>query len=89
MKVHWKDVADEQQLVVLVDATRDAKPRDCYRVVLIAGQGLGDQAELQRHQVAALRGPLASVRGRMDRPIPPGWHRGTGPQAPAGHRAAA
>lgn len=52
MKVHWKDVADEQRLMALIDTTRDAKQRDRYRVVLIAGQGLGDQTELEREQIA-------------------------------------
>ena len=56
MKVHWKDVADEQRLAALVDGTRDAKQRDRYRVVLIAGRGLGDQAELGRGRIAAAVG---------------------------------
>jgi hypothetical protein len=56
MKVCWKDAADEQRLAALVDAARDAKQRDRYRVVLIAGQGLGDQAELERERIAATVG---------------------------------
>lgn len=56
MKVHWKDADDEQRLAALVDATRDAKQRDRYRVVLIAGRGLGDQAELGRERIAATVG---------------------------------
>jgi len=56
MKVHWREAADEQRLAALVDVTRDAKQRDRYRVVLIAGQGLGDQAELEREQIAATVG---------------------------------
>jgi transposase len=56
MKVHWKDATDEQRLAALVEATRDAKQRDRYRVVLIAGQGLGDEAELEREQIAATVG---------------------------------
>ena len=56
MKVQWKDASDGQRLAALVDATRDAKQRDRYRVVLIAGQGLGDQAELFREQIAATVG---------------------------------
>src|SRR5438445_712176 len=56
MKVEWKNVADEQRMVELVDATVNAKQRDRYRVVLIAGQGLGDQAELEREQIAATVG---------------------------------
>jgi transposase len=56
MKVHWKDQADEQRLAARVDTTRDARQRDRYRVVLIAGRGLGDQAELEREQIAAAVG---------------------------------
>jgi transposase len=56
MKAQWKDASDGQRLAALVDATRDAKQRDRYRVVLIAGQGLGDEAELSREQIAATVG---------------------------------
>jgi len=56
MKVQWKDASDGQRLAALVDATRDAKQRDRYRVVLIAGQGLGDEAELFREQIATIVG---------------------------------
>jgi len=56
MKVQWKDAADPQRLATLVDATKNAKQRDRYRVVLIAGQGLGNQAELEREQIAATVG---------------------------------
>jgi transposase len=56
MKVQWTDAADERRLAALVDATRDAKQRDRYRVVLIAGRGLGREAELEREQVAAAGG---------------------------------
>jgi transposase len=56
MKVCWKDATDEQRLAALVDATRDAKQRDRYRVVLIAGRGLGNDAELRREQIAATVG---------------------------------
>src|SRR6476661_8045145 len=56
MKVDWKKPDDTQRLAALVDATRDARQRDRYRVVLIAGQGLGDQAELEREQIAATVG---------------------------------
>lgn len=56
MKVDWKDTGDELRLAALADATRDAKQRDRYRVVLIAGRGLGDRAELEREQIAAAVG---------------------------------
>jgi transposase len=56
MKVDWKDAADEQRLAELVGATGNAKQRDRYRVVLIAGRGLGDRPELEREQIAATVG---------------------------------
>src|SRR5215213_8044229 len=52
VKVLWKDVSDERRLAELVAATSNAKQRDRYRVVLIAGRGLGDRAELEREQIA-------------------------------------
>jgi len=54
MKVDWKDASDEQRLAALVDTTPVAKQRDRYRVVLIAGRGLGDRAELDREEIAAV-----------------------------------
>src|SRR3954469_4192085 len=56
MKMQGKDASDGQRLAALVNATRDPKQRDRYRVVLIAGQGLGDEAELFREQIAATVG---------------------------------
>ena len=56
MKVQWKTAEDERQLEHLVAATVNAKQRDRYRVVLIAGRGLGDQPELRRPQIAAAVG---------------------------------
>lgn len=56
MKVNWKDASDAQRLAERVAATSDAKQRDRYRVVLIAGAGLGDQPELEREQIAAAVG---------------------------------
>jgi transposase len=56
MKVDWKDAADARRLAELVAATSDAKQRDRYRVVLIAGAGLGDHPELEREQIAAAVG---------------------------------
>jgi putative transposase len=56
MNVTWKDASDERRLVELVTGSSDAKQRDRYRVVLIAGRGLGDRAELEREQIAAAVG---------------------------------
>lgn len=56
MKVDWKDAADEPRLAGLVAATTDAKQRDRYRVVLIAGRGLGEEPELEREGIAAAVG---------------------------------
>ena len=52
MKVDWKDPSDRQRLSERVAAASNAKQRDRYRVVLIAGAGLGDQAELDRERIA-------------------------------------
>jgi transposase len=56
MKVNWKDSSDEQRLSGLVATTPGAKQRDRYRVVLIAGRGLGERAELEREEIAAAVG---------------------------------
>ena len=56
MKVDWKDAADERRLAGLVAATSNAKQRDRYRVVLIAGRGLGGEPELDRGRIAAAVG---------------------------------
>jgi transposase len=56
MRVDWNDATDEQRLVELVAATPNAKQRDRYRVVLLAGRGLGGRAELGREQIAATVG---------------------------------
>ena len=56
MTVDWKGAHDAERLRGMVAATVNAKQRDRYRVVLIAGAGLGDQAELQREQIAAAVG---------------------------------
>lgn len=56
MNVRWKDADDERRLTQLVASTADAKQRDRYRVVLIAGRGLGTQRELEREQIAATVG---------------------------------
>jgi transposase len=56
MKVSWKEDLDGQRLRELIRATPNAKQRDRYRVVLIAGEGLGEQPELQREQIAVAVG---------------------------------
>jgi transposase len=56
MKVDWKNPGDLQRLRQLVGDTANAKQRDRYRVVLIAGAGLGDQHKLQREEIAAAVG---------------------------------
>jgi len=56
MKIEWKDPADAQRLRELIQRTKSAKQRDRYRVVLIAGMGLGEQPELYREQIAAAVG---------------------------------
>lgn len=56
MKVLWKTPDDPQRLSALVAGESNAKQRDRYRVVLIAGQGLNDQPELERQEIAAAVG---------------------------------
>jgi hypothetical protein len=57
MKVEWKDRADHQRLRALAAAEANAKQRDRYRVVLIAGAGLGDVGpEVERETIAAAVG---------------------------------
>ena len=56
MKVTWKDPADAAQLQALIDSQASAKQRDRYRVVLLAGQGLGNKARLQREEIAQVAG---------------------------------
>jgi transposase len=56
MKVDWKDPGDVEQLRERVRNTANAKQRDRYRVVLIAGEGLGGRSELDREEIAAAVG---------------------------------
>lgn len=56
MKVTWKDPADASRLHALVQQTANAKQRDRYRVVLIAGEGIGQRSELGREQIAQVVG---------------------------------
>jgi transposase len=60
MKVDLKGPDEAGCLRALVAAASNAKQRDRYRVVLIAGKGLGGQAELEREQIA-----LATGRSRQ------------------------
>ena len=53
MKVQWKSPDDAARLRELIRDTANAKQRDRYRVVLIAGEGLGEQSELQRERIAS------------------------------------
>lgn len=56
MRVRWKDPEDLERLRALVADEADAKQRDRYRVVLIAGAGLGVKAEGDREGIAAAVG---------------------------------
>lgn len=56
MKVQWREPQDQERLVELIRQATNAKQRDRYRVVLIAGSGLGEQSELYREQIAAAVG---------------------------------
>jgi transposase len=56
MNVDWKNSADARRLRDLIIRESNAKQRDRYRVVLIAGEGLAEQSELHREQIAAAVG---------------------------------
>ena len=56
MKADWKDPGDAAYLEELIAKEKQAKQRDRLRVVLLAGQGLGDHKELSREQIAAVVG---------------------------------
>jgi transposase len=56
MMVHWNDPADAVRLRNLVLGESNAKQRDRYRAVLIAGEGLAGQKQLTREQIAAALG---------------------------------
>lgn len=56
MKVLWKAPQDAETLRALMAGEAQAKPRDRYRVVLLAGEGLGAQEECSREQIAATVG---------------------------------
>ena len=56
MRVDWKDPGDAVRLRELIATEAQAKQRDRYRVVLLAGAGMGDQGECSREQIAAIVG---------------------------------
>jgi|SRR6185312_630851 transposase len=56
MRVEWKAPEDADRLRELISAERDAKQRDRFRVVLLAGSGLGEMPECEREFIAAAVG---------------------------------
>ena len=54
MNVQWKDPGDADRLRDLIAAETQAIQRDRFRVVLVAGAGLGDRKELEREEMAAI-----------------------------------
>ena len=56
MRVDWKDPADAALLREWIGGEPEAKQRDRYRVVLIAGEGLGGEPEVGREAIAAAVG---------------------------------
>lgn len=56
MTVTWKEASDRQRLKELVAATGNAKQRDRYRVVLLAGEGSVSSSRLTREQIARIVG---------------------------------
>ena len=56
MKVLWKSSDDPERLRKQIAEQSNAKQRDRYRAVLIAGEGLGEKTELHRLEIAAVLG---------------------------------
>lgn len=56
MKVDWKDPNDAPRLQALMAQEKQAKQRDRFRVVLLAGTGRGERRQYQREELAALVG---------------------------------
>jgi transposase len=56
MKVVWKVPGDADRVEELMVAETKAIQRDRFRVVLLAGEGLGEQAELEREEMARIVG---------------------------------
>lgn len=56
MRVDWKVPSDADRLRELIAAETQAKQRDRFRVVLLAGAGLGDQTECSREQIRSAVG---------------------------------
>jgi len=56
MNVQWQDPGDADRLRDLTTSETQALQRDRFRVVLLAGAGLGDQKELEREQIRAIVG---------------------------------
>jgi putative transposase len=57
-----KGPADAQRLRGLLSGASNAKQRDSYRVLLIAGHGLAGKPELQREEIAVIYGPEFTSR---------------------------
>lgn len=56
MRVQWHEAGDAARLQALIAAERQAKQRDRFRVVLLAGEGLGERKECTREEMAAAVG---------------------------------
>jgi len=56
MQVDWKAPGDADELRALMAAEKQARQRDRFRVVLLAGEGFGQQTELERQQIAQVVG---------------------------------
>jgi transposase len=56
MRVEWQEAGDAERLREWILAERQAKQRDRFRVVLLAGEGLGARQECTREEIAAAVG---------------------------------
>ena len=62
MKLNWKNPDDATRLRQLIRDESAAKQRDRYRVVLLAGEGLGEKPEMTREQVEVVAAAVSQAR---------------------------
>jgi transposase len=56
MRIQWQEAGDAERLRELIAAERQAKQRDRFRVVWLAGEGLGERKDCAREEIAATVG---------------------------------
>ena len=56
MNVQWQDSGDADRLRDLMASETQALQRDRFRVVLLAGEGIGERKELEREEISSIVG---------------------------------